>query len=344
MQFLKINKDTTLTELTNIVGSRNVDTILNGNSVKRTKNVGKAFEKVCQQVLHPVDSSGQILTTPNVTKQRKMALLDKFTDDSDLFEIASMQSEQGWIILSELGAMENMLKVPETVILNDSMNVYGNNTPVPRSTYAKVMHLIQYNQVVDSSVFESYSSVSKNSAIVNSAMGENVLQWFKIPWGDITLYSSLSGESMDFPVYPQGAKDGVTASYDTMPELLYQYEPIQVYKSTGPRANTYTFHMHRDMWTGDHRDGKCNELIRFCEANCYPRYSGAAVNTARVTLFIKGQPLISGIMTSVEWSYDENSPIGLDGFFLEVNLSITIVEVSAQPLNYDVVRQKGMIS
>ena len=338
-----MKKKTTLAEFTEMVGSSNVDTILGANSLTRTKHIGKAFDKLCKSALYPVDSSGQTIAAPNISIQRKKTLLDGLTDSSDVFETAALQSEQGWILLSELGVMPELLKIPETVKIPDSNNVIGNEQAVSRTVYAKTLQYIEAGRPVDPGIFETSPSV-RGAVLQDSSSGGNVMQWFNLPWGDITLYSSLSDSYIDFPVYPQGIKDGVSSNYDTMPEMLYQYEPVQVYKSTGPRAITYTFHMHRDMWSGDHRDGKCSELIRFCQSNCYPSYNGAAVNTARVKLYIKGQPHISGIMTNTEWQFDENSPIGLDGMPLEVSLSITIVEISEYPLNYEVIRQKGLIA
>ena len=146
---------------------------------------------------------------------------------------------------------------------------------------------------------------------------------------------------MDFPVYPEELSESTLANYTQMPELLYQYEPWQLYQSSGPRSITFTFHFHRDMWTGDHRDGKANQLIRFCEANCFPEYNGSAVNIPIATMYIKGQAFISGVVTEVtkEWS----GPLGLDGFYLECTLGISITEIAPQPLNYSTVRRLPLI-
>ena len=95
------------------------------------------------------------------------------------------------------------------------------------------------------------------------------------------------------------------------------------------------------MWTGDHRDGKANELIRACEANCYPEYHGSAVNVPTVTMYIAGKSVISGIMESCspQWS----GPIGLDDWWLYCTLTLTITEVSKTPLNFSEVKNKSLI-
>ena len=126
-----------------------------------------------------------------------------------------------------------------------------------------------------------------------------------------------------------------------MPDLLYQYEPWQVYDSSGPRSNTYTIEAHRDMWTGDHRDGKANEMIRFFESNLYARYSGSSVITPLVTLYVAGSSLITGVMTDCSVTWD--GPIGLDGWYLHFKMNFTIVEVSQTALNYDTIKKMPLI-
>lgn len=336
MQFLQVNIDTTLSDLIRRVGSRNVDSILNLNSLKRVPKIGKLFESEIEKMAN-ADSG-----IPEVTFQRKASLLNSFTDDSDIFETVALLDSDGWKCLSVIGTIPWMLRIPETVVLSDGVDILGNRESVKLDIYERAMHYLNNQQNIDPVIFNEYSS-RKGSQILDSTRATNPIQWFKLPWGEISLHSSIDDTLMDFPVYPKGISDGVQANFETMPDLLYQYEPWQVYKDSGPRSVTYEFDMHRDMWTGDHRDGKCNELIRFCKANCYPEFKGAAVNVPRVTLYITGKPHISGVLTSVKDDWDEDSPIGLDGFFLHVKLSLTITEVSTTELNYSTMRQKGLI-
>lgn len=330
MQFLKISKSTKLSELITQVGTRNVDSILSLNMLSRVPDIGAAYQKNYE--------SAQ--ASEAVKTQTKITRLNALTSDSDVFETAALLDENGWRYLETFGSLPNTLKIPETITLPDSTSIIGDGQPVSRSVYNNAISQLSNVQKIDPSIFNEYSS-RKNSTIVDTTSSTGAMQWFKLPWGLITLQSSLSGESVDFPVYPEEFEDAVRANYETMPETLYQYEPWQVYKSSGPRSNTYTFKMHRDMWTGDHRDGKCSELIRFCQANCYPMFKGAAVQTATVTLYIAGKALISGIMTDVKTKFD--GPIGLDDYPLMCTLDITITEVSPEPLNYTKVSEKGLI-
>lgn len=337
MKYLRISENTKLTELSDIVGNRNIDSILHINNLKRTPYIGQEIVKSANQAISSVASE--------ISWQRKSTLLNKLAGDSDLFELAATMSSDAWKVLSSKDTFPNMLKIPESVPLTDSTDVFGNGVGVPIAVYHRAMAQLassEFNHRIDPSVFNEYSTI-RPATLQNPIGGYNAdpFQWFKIPWGEVTLYSSLSGTSVDFPVYPEEVSDSIQANYSTMPDLIYQYEPWQIYNSSGPRSNSYTFDFHRDMWTGDHRDGKANELIRFCQANCYPRYNGSAVDSALVTLYIGGKPLITGIMTSV--TTDWSGPLGWDHWYLACKLNISITEVSTQALNFDVVRQKPLI-
>ncbi len=338
MKYYQIDNKTTLSDLIHQVGSRNLDSILHINGLERTPDIGKQFTTKCGEAL--------VNNPQEVAWQRKYTILNKFAGDSDLFEKAATSGSSDWKLLSLKDTFVNLLKVPDSVELPDTNQSWGNGEGVPSYIYSEAMSQLKAestDHAISSSVFNRYSTI-KPAQIDNTNIpggAENVFRWFRIPWGDVTLYSSIGGESVDFPVYPEEMQDATRANYTTMPDIIYQYEPWQIYTSSGPRQNTYVFDFHRDMWTGDHRDGLANRLIRFCQACCYAKYTGSAVNTPIVTLYLKGSDLITGIVTEVATEWD--GPIGLDGFYLHVKLSITIVEVSKEALNYDVVKQKPLI-
>lgn len=336
MQLLSINKDTTLSDLYEEFGDA-LDRFLHLNGVKRVPKIGKAFIDRCNEMISDLSE---------VTYDQKISLLNGLTTDSDIFEYAALMDDIGWKILSACNTLPEMMRVPDSIRLQDSTEVMGNGESVPSGIYNKVMQFFKNGQEVNPSVFNEYSVATTPGAFdatvsTGSSGGTEVFQWFKIPWGEVTLHSSIDDSRIDFPVYPEELGDGVKANYTTMPEMLYQYEPWQIYQSSGPREMSFSFHFHRDMWTGDHRDGKANELIRACEANCYPEYKGSAVNSSIVTLYIHGNPIISGIMTSVtpHWS----GPLGLDGFYLECKLDISITEVSETKLDFYTIKNKPLI-
>ena len=332
MQFLTLDKDTKLKDFSDEVGSRNADYILAANSIDRTPNIGKKFYEDCEAARQ---------STAEVSWQRKSQILNTFTQDSDIFETAALLGESDWKVLSSLNTFPGMVKVPDSITLPDSVNILGNGQGVKSEIYNKAMKSLEEHNYIDPSIFNEYSNI-KNSKIADGASySSSTFTGFNLPWGQVTLASSISGDSIDFPVYPEEISDSKKANYTTMPDLLYQYEPWQLYNSSGPRTNTYLFHFHRDMWTGDHRDGKANELIRYCEANCYPEFNGSAVNIPTVTLYIAGSTLIHGVMTQVDTKWD--GPIGLDGFYLNCELSITITEISETALNYGVIKSKSLI-
>lgn len=333
MQFLKISPNTTLTQLADAVGYRNVDSVLHLNGIPRTPNIGLAMKSRCLSVIN---------NSEDVDWQRKSSILNTLTQDSDVFEYASLASSTSWKVLSNIGTFPNMLKIPDTIQLPDSEQLLGNNESVKTLIYRNVMSDLQSPpHYVRPETFNEYSSIRPSQVISDTQTESKVFEWFKIPWGEVTLYSSLSGNTVDFPVYPEGVSDAVRANYTTMPDLIYQYEPWQIFTGSGPRSNTYDFDFHRDMWTGDHRDGKANELIRFCMANCYPRYTGSMVHTSLVTLYVHGKNLITGVLTDVNVEWD--GPLGLDGYYLHCKLTLSITEVSPEPLSYDSMLRKPLI-
>lgn len=334
MKFIKISETTKLLDLVQVLGSQDTARILARNTVPWTPAVGSAFKNISDQIVQ---------STPNVDPVRKKALLNKCTEDSDVFEYIATSSEEAWKMFSSLGVLPNMLRVPDNVMVATSVNVLGNGEGVSSSIYRSVMDMLSSAPyAIDPSIFNEYSAaVSTSTGYSTGATSYNPFVMFQFPWGKISLYSSISGESVDFPVYPDEFEDAVKANYTTMPDLLYQYEPWQVYVGSGPRSIPLTFNFHRDMWTGDHRDGKANELIRFCEANCFPEYNGAAVITPTVTLYLHGKALITGIMTDVQKEF--TGPIGLDGVRLMCSLKLNIIEVSETALSYSTVRSKGII-
>ena len=334
MQFLEINDATTLSQLNSRVGSRNVESILSTNGLPRVPNIGKALSEICSNVVN-------YSSTGNVEPNQKVSLLNNMVSDIDIFEHTSMLADEAWQIFRALGTFPGMLKIPETANVASGSDILGNAIRVPKEIYQKVTNSILQGLPVDTSSFNEYSHIRSSSISVSTASTLNGFDAFKIPWGDITLYSSVADDSMDFPVYPIELSDSRQANYTTMPDMLYQYEPWQLYQSSGPRSNIYKFTFHRDMFNWDHRQGGANKLIRFCEANCFVNYKGSAIEVPSVTLYIKGKPLITGIMTKVDTQW--SGPIGQDGWYLMCDLEISITEVSDEPLNFDVIRNKKLI-
>lgn len=329
MQFLSIKNDLTLSQLNKIVGRQNTDAILNVNGLTRSPQVGNQLIKKSNDIINSNDIS-------NITWQKKLSLLNTFTRDSDIYEYAALMNEDSWKVLSNTNTFPGMLRIPDSITLSDNYSILGNNQPVSEDIYSKVTNSLQSEpHTINPGIFSNYSQVNA-SKVLNVVEYDNPIQWFKLPWGQITLYSSMEGESMDFPVYPETLSDSNSANYDTMPDMIYQYEPWQVYKSTGPRSIVYEFHMHRDMWSGNHNDGRCFDLVNFCKAQMYPNYRGAAVNTAKNIMYIAGKVHLAGIVTNVEEEW--GGPIGHDGWYLELTLRISMTEVSLNELNYSTVR------
>ena len=346
MQFLSVTESTKFSDLQSIFGD-SIDQFLHVNDVPRTPNVGASFFQSCRDA---------IAAASDVAYDRRVALLNGFVSDSDLFEKVALMDGDGWKLLDAKNVLPNTMRVPDGVQVADSADVLGNSKPVSKVTYDKAISYLNNKQDVDPGIFDSYNATYSNSRTSKSAdksipqdltyrgspSSEDIFQWFHIPWGEVTIHFTLDNSDYDFPVYPTELSDGAKASYTQMPELLYQYEPWQLYTSSGPRSLTFNFHFHRDMWTGDHRDGKAYALIQACRAACYPDYKGSSVNTTLATMYISGNSVITGVITDV--GVDWSGPIGIDGWWLECNLSIAITEVSNVPLNYNWVKQQRLLN
>lgn len=334
MQLLSISKNTSLIDLANIVGDRNVEYVLASNQLTRSVNIGAHFSELCNNI---------VSSNSYITPQRKKTILNTLVSDSDIFEATSLLSEDNWKIMSNLNTLPQYLYIPESVEIPKSAKTLGNGIHISSVVYEDVMGMLSTTPyIIDPAVFNEYSTIKNSKFLKSNASGSDSMYWFPVPLGNVSLYSSLSGIAVDIPAYPEEVDDSFKANYTEMPELLYQYEPWYLYQSSGPRSNTYRWEtLHRDMWSGDHVDGKANELIRFCESCCYPEYNGAAVYTDIVTLYVNGQTLISGIVTdvSVKWS----GPLLSDGWYAAFSLELTITEVSPYPLTNSSVRQKSLI-
>lgn len=335
MKLLKLSSSASLSDLSDAVGNQNLSYVLNANGLSRSPNIGKVLS----------DSQSQSYLDNEVEWTNKINILNNCVPDSDIFEAVATGSENSWKCMSKSKSIPGYISIPDTVEIADTEDTLGNGTPIKDEIYKKAISQLASESTghkIDPTIFNEFSNIKASQlAAYSPSSNSNPYQAFRIPWGDVILYSSLDDSQIEFPVYPEEMSDGVKANYSTMPDLLYQYEPWQLYTGSGPRANQYTFKFHRDMWSGDHRDSKANELVRFCEACCYPEYNGSAVNTSTVTLIIAGKPLIRGVMTDVSTTW--SGPIGLDGYYLECELRISITEVSDKPLNYSYVKSRDII-
>ena len=354
MQYLTISNNDTLQSLSKIVGRQNVELVLAENSLERVPKVGRQYKENYDAFVSEYHD--------DVTPSRKAALLNTLTDNEEVFEKACLMDDTEWKFFSEYQSFQDAIKVPVSVNLPYSTRVIGSNigngvvqvgsnvglsttSGVDAEVYSSVMKSLRDNDTIDPSIFNRVNS--QPPASLTGGRGTlrqqaRVPQYaYNLPWGKVIIYSSVLDQSIDIPAYPEEMETERSANYTAMPDIIYQYEPWIVYQSSGPRTQTIDFHLHRDLWSGDHRDGRANALIRFCEANTFPKYSGSNVVSSIVKIFIAGKLFISGVLTRtrVSWS----GPLGLDNWYLEFKLSLTIQEVSEFALNINSVSQLGLI-
>ena len=336
MKYVSIYPSDTLRTLTQRVGYQNVNQILADNNLTRAPNIGAQWKAHINEAAKSADPS----------YERKLSILNQFVDNADIYQEAALSDSRQWKVLDNTNAFPSYLYINDDIedSIPDSYQIIGNNVAVSRDLQATVNEALLTDSV-DPSMFRNVTAtgiVGLSGGINSSKSSFNPMDWFNMPKSEVMIYSSLSGSALPIPAYPEELSDERVANFGQMPDLLYQYEPWNMYESSGPRSNSYTFDLHRDMWTGDHADGKANELIRFCQANCYPRYLGAAVVPSTVTLYISGSPIIRGIMTNVHVDWD--GPLGKqDNYYLHFKLTLTITEVSADPLNYDSIMSKPLV-
>lgn len=335
MKYVAIYPEDTLETLTQRVGYQNVNQILADNNLTRSPNIGQQWQEQVHASYQASDPS----------YERKLAILNQFAGHSDIYQEAALSDNLQWRVLDNNNAFPNYLYINDEIEdgIPDSYRILGNSEAVSRQIQNTVTEALKTDSV-DPSMFKTNMSLQApglaGSGVASGS--SNPMDWFNMPDTEVMIYSSLSDSALPIPAYPEELSDERTANYTQMPDLLYQYEPWQMYSSSGPRSNTYTFDLHRDMWTGDHADGKANELIRFCQANCYPRYLGAAVVPSTVTLYISGAAIIHGIMTNVHVDWD--GPFGKqDDYYLHFKLTLSITEVSSDPLNYDAILSKPLV-
>lgn len=354
MQYLVIDNNETLISMSRSIGQQNADVVLVENGLARVPKIGEAWAERCEQV---------IAETPrNITPSRKAALLNGLTGSEDVFEKACLMDEDEWKIFSTTQAFSDALKIPETIKLPYSTKVIGNAadaiigsnvdnvTPttsgspvgaVSSMTYRAVMNDLKTSGNINPGVFNSVNTQPPFASTGGGMLQASTSQYhFNLPWGKVQMYSTILGELMDFPAYPEQIDTSRTANYTSMPDIIYQYEPWITFQSSGPREQSLSFHLHRDMWTGNHLDGRANQLIRFCEANTFADYNGSAVLTPLIRFYIDGSLFISGVITntSVNWT----GPLGLDNWYLEFTLSLAIQEVSEAELNTKSVYRKKL--
>lgn len=338
MKYVSISRYDKLNELTERYGLNNINQILADNGITRAPNVGQQFYNLVQNA---------IKTTPPVSGTRKLAILSQYVNDSDIYEKAALSDTDEWKVLSTLNTFSDYLYVSDQIEdqIIDTYQTLGNGISVSSQIRKKVESAILLNdeKILTSDLFSAINTsrnIGLRSVATSVSKELNPMDWFNIP-DNVVLYSSITGDRMIIPTYPTSYHDERIANYTTMPDLLYQYEPWQMYQSSGPRSNNIEFHLHRDMWTGNHLDGKANELIRFCQAQCYPIYNGSTVVAPTVTLYVDGSQLITGVMTNV--GIDWQGPIGQDSWYLEFTLTLSITEVSPSPLNHTAMLSKGLI-
>jgi len=264
--------------------------------------------------------------------------LKKASASTDVF--ASVVS----LSLQELQVYERENLFPDKVAVPDSVGlssgVIGNGTPVPQSSVDSVISAVQNGVSPFGNTSLSAITHTPTTPMQIGLVAENSGDWHISLREEVVI--AIDGATPPYlmiPCYPDGGiSDEFKANFEEMPEARHQYEPWQIYKSSGGRIVTLTFKLARVLWSGNYYDGKCEELIRYAQSAAYCNYYGALVEVPLVTIICGEYFRIRGYVqnVSVQW-YGE---FGEDLKPLLVDLKITIQEVSDTPLNANDVRAR----
>lgn len=267
--------------------------------------------------------------------------ITEITTGDGLYRLARRSNSSSNNVSQAIQYASNQLSSVNSVN-KSTKNVSAQADPVSPNIYRQVNRDLATTGEIRAENLEAVNtSKASNMDQETSIKTKSTRYSFNLPWGKIYLFSTLMKKGVEIPAYPEQVDTSRSATYTAMPDIIYQYEPWVMYENSGPREQQISFHLHRDMWSGDHRDGRANDLIRFCEANLYPQVNGSLVNSSTVRLYVDGYLFINGVMTRVEVNW--KGPIGLDNWYLEFDLNLSIQEVSTFPLTLDSVQDLGII-
>lgn len=244
--------------------------------------------------------------------------------DSIRAEVISDMTPAEFIRYAQLGSMPNNLIVPALYV--DEIE------PVPNYLQAQILKLQDMPDIQE--------IMRKNQPVIQvpidtTSGNSNQDSWYWKPTGEVTI--QVEGEELkEIPCYPEEVSDSVTATWSQEMTTYQHYEPQNTYKQSGPRVVACVFKIHRAMWDGNQDSGESEALVSYMQSACYPDYDTQAAEPPRVTLIIGKSIRVVGILTSMDTKY--SGPIGIDGKYDCVDISISITEESDNVLSTKAVR------
>jgi len=368
MKFYEVEHNTTLTQVRNKFGN-DTNSILATNGLRADPNFAGQVRERYQALTAPMTRAESValvetgrvpvgrypdfpefpLGTPSeIRNQITNQFINQRINDArraltiaatstDTFAAAVTLDLQELQILGRENLFPDKVHIPDHSPLTSG--VVGNGTAVPALTLRSALDAVDAGQAPFSSPnFAAMTQSLTVPQIVNGS-GDNGGNWHITLAEEVGIAIDRATPAyMMIPCYPDGGiPDEFNANYEEMPEARHQYEPWQIYKSSGGRTVTAVFKLARVLWSGDYRDGHCENLIRYCQSAAYCNYLGALVDMPLVTLICGEYFKIRGHVHSVgvNW-YGE---FGEDLKPLLADLKITIQEVSDTPLNADAIRR-----
>ena len=126
MKYVPISENTTLSDLINIVGERNIDYILQANGLIRSVKIGKQL----------LDRTAYLADVDFATNaQTKLNVLNSLVADSDVYEKAALGDDRDWYSLAKYGTFYNYIKIPDEISIPASSGILGNGEPISNDLY-----------------------------------------------------------------------------------------------------------------------------------------------------------------------------------------------------------------
>jgi hypothetical protein len=367
MKYFEVEHNTSLTQVRNKFGN-DTGSILATNGLETDPNFAGQVRKRYQELTTPLTPIERValVETGRVPLGRYPEILQfpALTDDSTRRQLTEQFEQQRIndakraltlaststdvfaaavvLDLQELQVLSRENMFPDKVLVPDHTalitGVIGNNTSVPPLTLRTALNTVDENRVP----FSSPNFSAMTQSLTAPQTGNNVdngNNWHITLAEEVGIaIDRATPDYMMIPCYPDGGvQDDFTANFEEMPEARHQYEPWQIYKSSGGRTVTLVFKLARVLWSGDYTDGHCENLIRYCQSAAYCNYLGSLVDVPLVTVICGDYFKIRGYVHSVGVHW--HGEFGTDLKPLLADLKITIQEVSDTPLNADAIRR-----
>lgn len=137
----------------------------------------------------------------------------------------------------------------------------------------------------------------------------------------------------NIPLYPEEISDGISANWNDT-TIVGRSAPISNYVSTSDRQVSFSFTIHREMYTAMSRRGtsssrtsmdKVDKLLKGLRSAVYPKYETQIGMFPTISMFVFGEFIIKGKLTNVSFTWKK--PI-VDNKYQVCDVSVTMNSIA----------------